>query len=60
MTDDAIFRLQYGGLDPQKVYNAYKRAVEHTGAPTVILAKTIKGYAWHRRDSTARTRTMVN
>jgi pyruvate dehydrogenase E1 component len=44
MTDDEIFRLQRGGLDPQKVYNAYKRAVEHTGAPTVILAKTIKGY----------------
>src|SRR5262249_43457142 len=44
MTDDEIFRLQRGGLDPQKVYNAYKRAVEHTGGPTVILAKTIKGY----------------
>src|SRR5262249_19803503 len=44
MTDDEIFRLQRGGLDPQKVYNAYKRAVEHRGSPTVILAKTIKGY----------------
>ncbi len=43
-TDDEIFRLQRGGLDPQKVYNAYKRAVEHKGGPTVILAKTIKGY----------------
>src|SRR5260370_24115304 len=43
-TDDEIFRLQRGGLDPQKVYNAYKRAMEHTGGPTVILAKTIKGY----------------
>jgi pyruvate dehydrogenase E1 component len=43
-TDDEIFRLQRGGLDPQKVYNAYKRAVEHTQGPTVILAKTIKGY----------------
>jgi pyruvate dehydrogenase E1 component len=43
-TDDEIFRLQRGGLDPQKVYNAYKRAVEHSGGPTVILAKTIKGY----------------
>jgi pyruvate dehydrogenase E1 component len=43
-TDDEIFRLQRGGLDPQKVYNAYKRAVEHKGSPTVILAKTIKGY----------------
>ncbi|HEY6305381.1 MAG TPA: pyruvate dehydrogenase (acetyl-transferring), homodimeric type [Candidatus Angelobacter sp.] len=44
MTDDEVFRLQRGGLDPQKVYNAYKRAAEHRGAPTVILAKTIKGY----------------
>ncbi len=44
LTDDEIWRLQRGGLDPQKVYNAYKRAVEHKGVPTVILAKTIKGY----------------
>jgi pyruvate dehydrogenase E1 component len=44
MTDDEIWHLQRGGLDPQKVFNAYKRAVEHRGAPTVILAKTIKGY----------------
>jgi pyruvate dehydrogenase E1 component len=44
MTDEEIFKLQRGGLDPQKVYNAYKRAVESNGAPTVILAKTIKGY----------------
>ncbi len=44
MTDDEIWHLQRGGLDPQKVYNAYKRAVEHKGGPTVILAKTIKGY----------------
>src|SRR5437588_6278836 len=43
-SDDEIFRLQRGGLDPQKVYNAYKRAAEHKGGPTVILAKTIKGY----------------
>jgi pyruvate dehydrogenase E1 component len=44
MTDDDIWRLQRGGHDPQKVYNAYKRAVEHQGGPTVILAKTVKGY----------------
>src|SRR5579871_911830 len=44
MTDDQIFALRRGGHDPHKVYNAYKRAVEHTGSPTVILAKTIKGY----------------
>ncbi len=44
MTDDEIWHLNRGGLDPQKVFNAYKRAVEHKGSPTVILAKTIKGY----------------
>src|SRR5258708_9316158 len=44
MTDDEIWHLNRGGLDPQKVYNAYKRATEHKGGPTVILAKTIKGY----------------
>ena len=44
MTDDEIFALRRGGHDPLKVYNAYKRAAEHTGSPTVILAKTIKGY----------------
>ncbi len=43
MSDDEVFALRRGGHDPQKVYNAYKRAVEHTGSPTVILAKTIKG-----------------
>src|SRR3954469_22987888 len=43
-TDDEIFRLQRGGFDPRKVYNVDKRAVEHKGGPTVILAKTIKGY----------------
>ncbi|HYL92374.1 MAG TPA: pyruvate dehydrogenase (acetyl-transferring), homodimeric type [Alphaproteobacteria bacterium] len=44
MTDEEIFALKRGGHDPQKVYNAYKRAVEHRGAPTIILAKTVKGY----------------
>ena len=44
MTDDEIFHLHRGGHDPVKVYNAYKRAVEHKGGPTVILAKTVKGY----------------
>jgi pyruvate dehydrogenase E1 component len=44
MSDDDIYRLHRGGHDPQKVYNAYKRAVEHQGGPTVILAKTVKGY----------------
>jgi pyruvate dehydrogenase E1 component len=44
MTDEEIFRLHRGGHDPKKVFNAYKRAVEHQGSPTVILAKTVKGY----------------
>jgi pyruvate dehydrogenase E1 component len=43
-SDEELGRLRLGGHDPQKVYNAYKCAVEHRGAPTVILAKTIKGY----------------
>jgi pyruvate dehydrogenase E1 component len=43
-SDDQIWALARGGHDPLKVYAAYKAAVEHTGAPTVILAKTIKGY----------------
>ncbi|MBV8154119.1 MAG: pyruvate dehydrogenase (acetyl-transferring), homodimeric type [Candidatus Eremiobacteraeota bacterium] len=43
-TDDEIWALNRGGHDPVKVYAAYKAAVEHRGQPTVILAKTIKGY----------------
>ncbi len=44
LTDDQIRKLRRGGHDPRKVYAAYKAAVEHKGAPTVILAKTVKGY----------------
>jgi pyruvate dehydrogenase E1 component len=44
MTDDQIWALSRGGHDPVKVYAAYKAAVENTGTPTVILAKTVKGY----------------
>jgi pyruvate dehydrogenase E1 component len=44
MTDEQLERLRRGGHDPQKVYNAYKRAVEHKGGPSVVLAFTIKGY----------------
>ena len=44
MSDDDLFRLRRGGHDPQKIYNAYKQATETTGRPTVILAKTVKGY----------------
>jgi pyruvate dehydrogenase E1 component len=44
LPDEALRRLRLGGHDPRKVYAAYKAAVEHTGGPTVILARTIKGY----------------
>ncbi|HSQ05329.1 MAG TPA: pyruvate dehydrogenase (acetyl-transferring), homodimeric type, partial [Burkholderiales bacterium] len=44
MSDDDIWRLNRGGHDPTKVYAAYAAAVKHQGQPTVILAKTIKGY----------------
>ncbi len=40
----SLRRLRRGGHDPEKVYAAYKQAVETKGRPTVILAKTIKGY----------------
>jgi len=43
-TDEELARLHRGGHDPLKIYNAYKRALEHKGGPTVILAKTVKGY----------------
>ncbi|MBI1368633.1 MAG: pyruvate dehydrogenase (acetyl-transferring), homodimeric type [Planctomycetes bacterium] len=44
MSDDQLWHLRLGGHDPRKVHAAYKTAFEHEGAPTVILAKTIKGY----------------
>ncbi len=44
MSDEDIWRLNRGGHDPHKVYAAYHAAVRHTGQPTVILAKTVKGY----------------
>ena len=44
MTDEQIASLHRGGHDPLKVYNAYKAAMEHKGGPTVVLAKTVKGY----------------
>src|SRR5882724_2701848 len=43
-TDEQLIRLHRGGHDPAKIYNAYKRAMEHKTGPTVILAKTVKGY----------------
>src|SRR5881409_1534358 len=44
LSDEQLKKLTLGGHDPIKVYNAYKAAVEHKGAPTVVLARTIKGY----------------
>ena len=44
MTDDEIWNLKRGGHDYRKVYAAFKAATEHKGQPTVILAKTVKGY----------------
>src|SRR5215207_3354141 len=44
MSDDDIWRLNRGGHDPYKIYAAYSAAMKHKAQPTVILAKTIKGY----------------
>ena len=44
MSDEDIWRLNRGGHDPHKVYAAYAQASKHEGQPTVILAKTVKGY----------------
>ena len=44
LTDAKLSKLRRGGHDPEKVYAAYRSAVEHSDAPTVVLAKTIKGY----------------
>ncbi len=48
MSDEEIWRLNRGGHDARKIYTAYKAAVEHKGQPTVILAKTIKGFGLGR------------
>ena len=44
LSDEQLQKLRRGGHDPEKVYAAYKAAVEHSSSPTVILAKTVKGY----------------
>ena len=44
MSDDEIWRLNRGGHDPLKVYAAYDAATQHKGGPTIILAKTVKGF----------------
>ncbi len=44
LSDEQLRKMRWGGHDPEKVYAAYKAAVEHEGSPTVVLAKTHKGY----------------
>jgi pyruvate dehydrogenase E1 component len=44
LSDDELKKLRLGGHDPLKVYNAYRMATTHQGQPTVVLARTIKGY----------------
>jgi pyruvate dehydrogenase E1 component len=44
LSDEQLTKLRLGGHDPLKVYNAYKAATTHKGQPTVVLARTIKGY----------------
>jgi pyruvate dehydrogenase E1 component len=44
ISDEQLTRMRLGGHDPVKVYNAYKAAMQHKGQPTVVLARTIKGY----------------
>ncbi|MDC1092683.1 pyruvate dehydrogenase (acetyl-transferring), homodimeric type [Pelagibacteraceae bacterium] len=55
MTDKDIWRLNRGGHDPHKVYAAYHSAIKNTGSPTVILAKTIKGYGMGKTGESVNT-----
>ncbi|MFL2890179.1 MAG: pyruvate dehydrogenase (acetyl-transferring), homodimeric type [Pelagibacteraceae bacterium] len=55
LTDKDIWRLNRGGHDPHKVYAAYSSAMQHTGSPTVILAKTIKGYGMGKTGESVNT-----
>jgi pyruvate dehydrogenase E1 component len=48
MTDDDIWRLNRGGHDPHKVFATFHAAIHHRGQPTVVLAKTVKGYGMGR------------
>ena len=55
MTDKDIWRLNRGGHDPHKVFAAYHSAMQNTGSPTVILAKTIKGYGMGKTGESVNT-----
>jgi pyruvate dehydrogenase E1 component len=50
-TDEQLTNLHRGGHDPVKVFNAYKRAMEHRGGPSVVLAMTVKGYGMAAAES---------
>jgi pyruvate dehydrogenase E1 component len=63
LSDEQLERLHRGGHDPAKIYNAYKRAIEHKGGPTVILAKTVKGFGMgssQARNATHNEKKMVD
>ncbi len=64
MSDEEIWALRRGGLDPQKIFAAYDTATKLEGAPTVILAKTIKGYTLgpdvEGRNATHQIKEMTN
>jgi pyruvate dehydrogenase E1 component len=55
MSDKDIWRLNRGGHDPHKVYAAYNEAIKNTGSPTVIIAKTIKGYGMGKTGESVNT-----
>ena len=63
MTDDEIWALQRGGHDYRKLYAAYQAATSHNGRPTVILAKTVKGWtlgsSFEARNSTHQMKKMT-
>lgn len=54
-SDYELFKLSRGGHDPRKIYAAYAKAVKHKGQPTVILAKTIKGFGMGSAGEAANT-----
>jgi pyruvate dehydrogenase E1 component len=63
VSDDELRRLSRGGHDPRKVHAAYRAALDHRGAPTVVLAKTVKGWAlgpdFEARNATHQMKTMT-
>ncbi len=58
LTDEDIYKLNRGGHDPQKIFAAYHAAMNHTGQPTVILAKTVKGYGTGAGEAQNKTHQM--